>query len=101
MGSPCRGAPRQGLMAPPSSEFPDLRVHHPGPRHADRLGAKCPGDPAIPVAVAIALHRPGLPAIAQPPEKAARFFIENGLDGAADVRAQPILDRVKAFVARK
>jgi hypothetical protein len=26
---------------------------------------------------------------------------ENGLDGAADVRAQPILDRVKAFVARK
>ena len=35
------------------------------------------------------------------PEKAARFFVENGLDGAADVRAQPILDRVKAFVARK
>ena len=26
MGSPCRGAPRQGLMAPTSSEFPDLRV---------------------------------------------------------------------------
>ena len=28
MGSPCRGAPRQGLMAPPASEFPDLTVQY-------------------------------------------------------------------------
>ena len=28
MGSPCRGAPRQGLMAPTSSEFPDLKVQY-------------------------------------------------------------------------
>ena len=29
MDSPCRGAPRQGLMARTSGEFPDLRVQYP------------------------------------------------------------------------
>jgi hypothetical protein len=29
MGSSCRGAPRQELMAPASNEFPDLKLHHP------------------------------------------------------------------------
>ena len=28
MGSPCRGAPRQRLMARPLSEFPDMRVQY-------------------------------------------------------------------------
>ena len=28
MGSPCWGAPQQGLMAPAPSEFPDLKLHH-------------------------------------------------------------------------
>jgi hypothetical protein len=48
------------------------------------------------VAVAIALRRPGLPTIAKAAGKAVRFFVENSLDGAADVGAQPILDRVEA-----
>jgi len=34
MGSPCWGAPQQGLMAPNSSEFPDLRVQYLAPRVA-------------------------------------------------------------------
>lgn len=50
-----------------------------GARHADRLGTECPRDLAVPVAMAIALHRPGLPAIAQPAQKAVQFFAENGL----------------------
>ncbi len=29
MGSPCWGAPQQGLMAPTSSEFPDVRLQYP------------------------------------------------------------------------
>jgi hypothetical protein len=29
MGSPCWGAPQQGLMAPNSSEFPDRRLQYP------------------------------------------------------------------------
>ena len=28
MGSPCWGAPQQGLMAPNSSEFPDVRLQY-------------------------------------------------------------------------
>jgi len=28
MGSPCWGAPQQGLMAPNSSEFPDQKVQY-------------------------------------------------------------------------
>ena len=28
MGSPCWGAPQQGLMAPTSSEFPDVRLQY-------------------------------------------------------------------------
>ena len=34
MGSPCWGAPRQGLMAPTSSEFPDVRLQYQMPRDA-------------------------------------------------------------------
>jgi len=49
--------------------------------------------------MAIALHRPGFAAIAQTAKKAVQFFVENRLNGAADVRAQPILDRIEAFVA--
>ena len=51
--------------------------------------------------MALALHRPGLSAIAQTAKKAVKFFIENGLDRAADVRAKTILDRVKAFFTCK
>jgi len=29
MGSPCWGAPQQGLMAPNSSKFPDIRLQYP------------------------------------------------------------------------
>jgi len=28
MGSPCWGAPQQGLMAPNSSKFPDIRLQY-------------------------------------------------------------------------
>jgi hypothetical protein len=55
--------------------------------------------PNVQVTMAIALHRPGFAAIAQTAKKAVQFFVENRLNGAADVRAQPILDRIEAFVA--
>mgnify|MGYP005877172395 CR=1 FL=1 len=48
--------------------------------------------------MAIPLHGPGLPAIAQAAQKAVQLFIENRFDGAADIRPQPVLDRVKAVV---
>jgi len=53
------------------------------------------------VAVAITFHRPDLPATAQAAQKTVKFFVENGLDRAADVRPQPILDRVKAVFTCK
>jgi hypothetical protein len=56
-------------------------------------------DPAPPLAVAVPLHRPGLPAVAKAAEKAVQFFVENGLDGAADSRPQSVLDRVEAVIA--
>jgi hypothetical protein len=58
-------------------------------------------DLAIPVAVAIALHRPGRSTIVQTAKKAVQFFMENSLDRAADVRAKAILDRIKAFLTCK
>jgi hypothetical protein len=51
------------------------------------------------VTVAISLRRTGLPTVAQAAEKAVQFFIENGLYGVADIRAQPVFDRVEAIVA--
>jgi hypothetical protein len=51
--------------------------------------------------VAIHLHRPGLSTVAKAAEKAVQFFVENGLGGAADILAQPVLNRVEAVVASK
>jgi len=38
MGSPCWGAPQQGLMAPNSSEFPDIRLQY----HRQHIIPFCP-----------------------------------------------------------
>jgi hypothetical protein len=51
--------------------------------------------------VAIALHRTGRSTVAQTAEKAVQFFIENGLNRAADVGAKAILDRIKTFLTCK
>jgi len=76
---------RQRLRAP----FVHLAcvVFDQGAGSADRLGPDRSRDPAAPLAVA------------QTAEKAVRFFVENGLDGAADIRAQTVLGRVEAVVA--
>ena len=40
MGSPCWGAPQQGLMAPNSSEFPDVRLQYPPEANPDAPQAR-------------------------------------------------------------
>ena len=50
---------------------------------------------AIPFCGAIAA------AVAQSAKKAVKLFFENGLDGAADIGAQPVLNRIKSLFTCK
>jgi len=88
---------RQRLRPP--FAHPAVLVLDAGAGNADRLGPERSRDPAIPLTVAIPRHRPGLSTVATAAGKAVRFFVENGPDGAADIRAQPVRDRVEAVIA--
>jgi hypothetical protein len=51
--------------------------------------------------MAVAFRTPVLAAVAQSAKKAVQLFIENGLDRAADVCANPILDWIKPLFTCK